>query len=217
MHTSVSPLSYAIDFGTYKVDAGVEADYLRMPQAVLPVQTHSCNVAVISSDGAIPDLDNTDAIICLCPDIRIGVRTADCVPVLVYTPDIGAIGAIAAIHAGWRGSLGGIVTNVMQRLSGLGADLSKASAAFGPSICGTCYEISAEMAEAFHNEGFADCLLPHRHLDLEAVNIRRLVAAGISAHKIRHKRCCTYENPKLPSWRRTPCERRLLTWISMLP
>lgn len=212
--TTMISVPYAIDFAADKVRAGVVADYRQMPYVVRPVQTHSCNTVVIYRDGAIPNLDDTDAIICLRPDITIGVRTADCVPVLIHCPDLGAV---AAIHAGWKGTLGGIVANALQRLRGLGADLSKAEVAFGPSICGACYEVSPEMAEDFAAAGYADCLISHRHLDLEAANTRRLLAAGIPPDRIHPKRCCTYESSVLPSWRRAPSEQRLLTWISMLP
>ena len=66
---------------------------------VLPKQTHSLNVAIVSDGNEI--LEDTDAIITETPGLPIGVRTADCVPVILYAEDIKAV---AAVHAGWKGS-----------------------------------------------------------------------------------------------------------------
>ena len=85
------------------VSAGICSDVDRFSHAVLlPVQTHSCTVAEVDSPCPLPD---TDAIITRTPGLRIGVRTADCVPLLLHAPDIRAV---AAIHAGWKGTLGNI-------------------------------------------------------------------------------------------------------------
>ncbi len=205
---------YEIEFESGGVKAGVVSDDMMMPDVVRPVQTHSCNVGVIDSDGVIPALNDTDALVCLAKGIRVGVRTADCVPVLVYAPDIKAI---AAIHAGWKGTIGGIVGKTMKRLAGLGADLSKAEAAFGPSICGFCYEVSPELAGQFAESGYRDCIVAERHVDLEAVNRKQLIAAGIPDSRIHGKLHCTYTTGWLPSWRRSPTTLRLLTWIEMGP
>ena len=201
---------YRLEFEEEGVEGGVAADDRLMPEVLRPVQTHSCNVAVIGEDGIVPNLDDTDALICMAKDIKIGVRTADCVPVVVYAPDIQAV---AAIHAGWRGSIGGIVGKTMARLKELGADLSKAEAAFGPGICGDCYEVSVDLAERFKDEGYADCMVADRHIDLQAVNTKQLLSAGIPQDKIHPAQFCTCETAWLPSWRRNPTDRRLLTWV----
>lgn len=178
-------------------------------EVILPVQTHSCRVAVVDAPCELPD---TDAIITRTPGLTIGVRTADCVPLLLYAPDIRAV---AAIHAGWKGTLGGIVSNAVERLTEMGADPALMQAAFGPSICGGCYEVSPELAEDFRRAGYADCILGRRNVDLEAVNTRRLLALGLLLQNIRPKSCCTLETPAFPSWRRTATDKRLLTWIQL--
>lgn len=203
---------YSFDFESRGIVGGVVFDVREMPDVVRPVQTHSCNIAIIGADGTVPNLDDTDAIICMAHGVKIGVRTADCVPVVVYAPDIRAV---AAIHAGWKGSLGGIVGLTMRRLQSLGANLRLAEAAFGPSICGNCYEISTELADKFSDKGYSDCFVSERHIDLESVNRKQLLAAGILAERIQSKRYCSFESEFLPSWRRSPTDRRLLTWISM--
>lgn len=204
---------YDISFRSSGAEAGIVADASAMKgDVVLPVQTHSCNCRIIREDGCIPELDDTDALICLRRGVRIGVRTADCVPVVVYAPDIHAV---AAVHAGWRGSLGGILSVTLRELVNLGADPAQMEAAFGPSICGKCYEVSEELAMQFAQAGFAECISGKRNVDLEAVNLCRLLKAGVPLSNITRKRCCTFETAELPSWRREETTSRLLTWITL--
>lgn len=179
----------------------------------MPQQTHSCNVAVIGRDGVVPPLADTDAVISQCSGVAVGVRTADCVPVLLYAPDIPAV---AAVHAGWRGSLGGIVSGTVGLLTHLGADPARIKAAFGPCICGKCYEVSPELAEDFRRAGFAGCIIGTRNLDLVAVNRSRLLDAGLLPANIEtSSSLCTRETNWLPSWRRCQTDARLVTWIKM--
>ncbi len=202
--------SYEIQMGE-RVRCGVEADANKiMVEVVKPVQTHSCNVGVIRKCGVVPQFDDTDALICLREGMRIGVCTADCVPIVLYASDVNAV---AAIHAGWKGSLGGIVDNVIVKLIELGANPKCINAAFGPSICGECYEVSEELAEEFINAGFEDAIVSHRHISLEKVNSIRLIRSGVKPENIEAGRFCTHETPWLPSWRRSPTSTRLLTWI----
>ena len=78
------------------------------------------------------------------PGLPIGVRTADCVPVILYAEDIKAV---AAVHAGWKGTLGGIVDVVVDRLADMGSDPRNIHATFGISICGNCYEVDNDLGE----------------------------------------------------------------------
>lgn len=181
---------------------------------VRPQQTHSCNIGVIGEDGVIGDLTDTDALICYRRGMAIGVKTADCVPVLVFAPDIRAV---AAIHAGWKGSIGGIVSRTMEMLAGAGADMSLAMAVIGPCISGRNYEVSLELAQKFSAAGFDDCIIGSRHLDLPAVNRKRLLLAGLREENITMPPCCTFESNVYPSWRRNPgTQQRLLSWIKAL-
>lgn len=197
---------------------------------VVPVQTHSLNVAVVRAGDTGPD--DTDALVTFDTSLLIGVRTADCVPVLLWAPDIHAV---AAIHAGWRGSLHGIVDRTVERLAVHGADPSAMTAIFGPSICRQCYEVAPELAADFDRMGFAHCLHPapahdpltHRvpdplrpHLDLEAVNRTRLIAVGLQPSHIIASPMCTRHSRDaygqyLPSWRREATADRLITCIAL--
>ena len=88
-----------------------------------------------------------DALITNEPGILLSVRTADCVPILLVDPERRAV---AAIHAGWKGMLGGAAEKTageMQRQ--FGSQPGALRAAIGPSIRACCYEVSEDLAAAF--------------------------------------------------------------------
>lgn len=182
---------------------------------VLPVQTHTVNVAVVTTNpnDTYPD---TDALVSFDPAVAVGVRTADCVPVMLQAGDIGAV---AAIHAGWKGTLGRIVAHTVDLLVARDADPAAMQAYIGPAICGDCYEVSAELTEQFHEAGLS-AGVSDRHIDLREVNRNMLIEAGLRKGNISVSPHCTRHTttPLYPSWRRRPgITRRLVTAISLLP
>ncbi len=79
--------------------------------------------------------------------LLLGVQTADCVPILLVDP---ATRAVAAVHAGWRGTLQRIVSKTIGRMQmEFGTKPAKLLAALGPAIGGCCYEVGTEVASAF--------------------------------------------------------------------
>jgi YfiH family protein len=98
------------------------------------------------------------------------VFTADCLPVMLV-----ADGAVAALHAGWRGLAAGIVAEGVAALRELGA-LGPVTAALGPAARGCCYEVGEEVHA--HFEGY-DARVGERNLDLAAVARAQLAAAGV--------------------------------------
>ncbi len=197
---------------------------LYMTWAIIPEQTHSCNVAVV--DGSCRFYPDTDALITFERDVPIGVKTADCVPILVYAPDKQGI---AAIHAGWKGSLGGIVDNVMDILLENGTDPSQLKVGFGPSISKEVYEVSQELADSFIDAGYRDYVsLPNEtikksHIDLQGVNMERFLRRGVKAENIKLHSGCSYGSimndgtPMYASHRRSGgAPARMLSCIMML-
>lgn len=170
---------------------------------VLPQQTHTANVALCTS--ADQTFADTDALITRDPTIAVGVRTADCQPILLYAPDIRAV---AAVHAGWRGTFGRIGSNTVRRLTALGASPDGIKALLGPSICPECYEVSAELVKQFRDAGFRYLPSPD-HLDLARLNAEDLADAGILLSNITFTHQCTSHATDssahlYPSWRREP-------------
>ncbi len=160
---------------------------------LLPQQTHSMNVAIAEHPCDI--FPETDALITFRPNLPIGILTADCVPLIAYAPDVKAV---AAIHAGWKGSLGGIVDNTLDMLESHGASPSEMKIAFGPSISMRNYEVNLDLAERFITAGFAEnVFMPDNecgkpHIDLQGVNMHRLLRHGARRENISLHRGCTF-------------------------
>ena len=196
---------------------GAEAwsSILLAEDAVIPQQTHTCNVGVVKT--GMEEFADTDALICRMDGVTIGVRTADCVPVLLYAPDIRAV---AAVHAGWKGTIGRIVDNAISELKRLGASPAKMRAAIGPCICEECYEVSSEMGEMFSKAGFAEFVSyeygERPHIELAAMNKSMMIKTGIPEDRINGPAICTKCSRSWPSWRREPgTEVRLYTQIRL--
>lgn len=168
----------------------VPADSLMIPR-----QTHSVNVAWVDKAGEVPD---TDAVITGVPGLCVAVKTADCIPVLLYDAKKQLV---AAIHAGWRGTVGRIVERTIAEMGSNGVDLH---AVIGPGICQQCFEIGDEVYDAFRDAGFPMDRIALRlekwHIDLWEANRWLLEQCGVN--KIHTDGTCTKESNDLYSARR---------------
>ena len=166
---------------------------------VFPKQTHSANIGIVKSDQDIfPD---TDALITNIPGICIGVRTADCVPILLFDP---IQKVVAAIHSGWKGTIQKISAKTIEKMQRLfGSKPENIIASIGPSIGPEVYEVGPEVIEQFHAEFGTDHIVaPIKDtdkglLDLWKVNKIILQESGIPKHQIEVAEMCTYSNPEL--------------------
>lgn len=111
--------------GGFVAPACGEGDAAERYGIVCPCQTHTANVGILSHPGE--SFPETDAVVTHLKGVRIGVRTADCVPVVLYAP---GAEVIAAVHAGWKGTLAGIVRETLGVMSRLGADMEDVLAFF---------------------------------------------------------------------------------------
>ena len=192
--------------------------------ANIPEQIHSCNVSV--ADRYTRYYAGADALLTFEPDVPVGVKTADCVPILIYAPDRQCVGAI---HAGWKGTLGGIVDNVMDVLEEREIDPTQLRVAFGPSISKKVYEVDEELAGSFIEAGFEEYVsYPYGekgkpHIDLQGVNLERFLRRGVMRENISLHEGCSFESkakdgtPKYASHRRSGgAPARMLTCIMML-
>ncbi|MGO9227843.1 MAG: polyphenol oxidase family protein [Bryobacteraceae bacterium] len=162
-------------FGTRLAD--IPARFARL--ATLK-QVHSAEC--VAGAGRSGVLGTGDALLENTPGAVVAVRTADCVPVLLVDP---AHRAVAAVHAGWRGTVAGIapgaVAALRARFASRAGDLH---AAIGPAIGNCCYEVGAEVAAQFGVNGPA-------HIDLAETVHRQLEAAGIGGQRIYLAGFCT--------------------------
>ncbi|MBI5886184.1 MAG: peptidoglycan editing factor PgeF [Deltaproteobacteria bacterium] len=137
---------------------------------------------------------DADAIITALPDIPIGVLTADCVPILIYDP---VKNVAAAVHAGWKGTVKGVVVAAVKAMSGR-FDSSPADlrAAIGPHIRECCLRVGDDVREAFAASfGEIDNLFHidavGLRLDLRAANLRQMVGVGLDVNHITTDAPCT--------------------------
>jgi YfiH family protein len=128
-----------------------------------------------------------------------GVRTADCVPVLLANP---VSGHGAVIHSGWRGTAAGIVPLAVAVLAGRGSRPGDLTAALGPAIGGCCYRVGPEVVRAMGGAGVVAHPGPVR-IDLRQAIRLQLEAAGVPAFRISTAPWCTFcEESLYFSWRR---------------
>lgn len=166
---------------------------------VFPKQTHSANIGIVHSEKDIfPD---TDALITNIPGVCIAVRTADCVPVLLYDP---IQKAIAAIHSGWKGTVQKIAKKTIQLMKQeYGSNPADLIAGIGPSIGPEVYEVGQDVIERFQKEFEFDTLFAPKQnsdkalLNLWIANEQILIEAGIPKDHIEIAEMCTYSNSEL--------------------
>ena len=164
-------------------------------------QVHGVRVVVAAGEDALPAVE-ADAIVSRRPGLAACVSVADCVPVLLGDP---VSGGVAAVHAGWRGTLAGAAAAAVRALSReTGTAPARLLAAIGPSIGPCCYEVSPELAgqfEASLGAGVVRGGAGRPRLDLWAANEAALRGAGLRAVEILG-RCTACERERFFSHRR---------------
>ena len=165
-------------------------------------QMHGTNVRVVNSvaeakpaENSLGDTVYCDAIVSDARKILAGVKTADCVPLLIADPKSGSF---AAVHAGWRGTFAGIVLYAIERMTQeYGAKPSDLRVAIGPAAASCCYEVGPEVIEGFKERfAYADELFVptregHGYIDLLKANREQLIAAGVESKRIHTAPLCT--------------------------
>lgn len=174
-------------------------------------QVHGRTVAVVDGTEQGP-AEATDALVTVTPGVAVAVLVADCVPVLLGDPEAGVV---AAAHAGRVGARIGILPATLKAMTELGAEPARIEALLGPSICGECYEVPAEMAVDVdrHLPGSASRTRQGTPgLDLRAGLWRQLAEAGVGRIGVDPR--CTAEEPSLFSYRREGTTGRIaaITW-----
>lgn len=170
-------------------------------------QVHGCRVAVITEEhvgkGAFSyeeAMEDTDALITNVPNIPLLLFFADCVPVLIVDP---INKAIAAIHAGWKGSVANIVRETLKLMeSKYGTNPKLCLAGIGPSIGGCCYEVNHTVIESLNRnlpnpEAYIQNRAGRSFLDLWELNRNQLIEAGLVDRNVILSKVCTSCNPSL--------------------
>ncbi|AHW59479.1 conserved hypothetical protein [Draconibacterium orientale] len=198
-----------------------EALALEVGQMVYSDQTHSNSVADIRE---VPNavIAETDALVTNQSGLCLCVQTADCVPVLLFDPEAKVV---AAVHAGWRGTVGGIVEKAIVKMkANYGASADNIVAAIGPSISPEIYEVGDEVVAAarksipnvettLHKNGTGNF-----HFNLWEANRQLLLKNGVPTQNIEVLGACSFsEAEKYYSARREGVDTgRMVSGIMIL-
>ncbi|WP_090010009.1 peptidoglycan editing factor PgeF [Lentzea albidocapillata] len=199
----------AVEANRERLAAGVG---LSVDRLVWMEQVHGRTVATVDGPQGEP-LEATDAVVTKRAGLGLVVLTADCVPVLLGDQEAGVVGAV---HAGRVGARVGVVVEALKAMMVLGAELERIEVLLGPSVCGECYEVPAEMQKDVekHLPGSASKSRKGTPaLDLRAGLWNQLAGAGVG--KIGVDPRCTFEEKDLFSHRRQAPTGRLasVVWI----
>jgi polyphenol oxidase len=172
-------------------------------------QVHSADVRFVSdAEDARSVPEPCDALTANTPQILLAVQTADCLPILVADE---RSGAFSAVHAGWRGTLAGIVARTVERMQQeYGSRPEDLHAALGPAISAAVFEVGPEVLLDFRDRfDYAEELISDRqpngkgHLNLNLANVRQLIACGLREDRIYDCALCTWlRNDLFFSYRR---------------
>ena len=182
------------------VKANLETLSLLLPERprviVIPRQTHTTNVQVINDVPTPEELQDVDAVVTQLKDFCLCVSTADCVPILLYDKEKEVV---AAVHAGWRGTVGRIVEKTIEVMkSQYGSEGKNIVACIGPSISLESFEVGDEVYAAFEEAGFDMTRIARRyekwHLDLWEANRVQLLANGVLPEHIEVAGICTFQH-----------------------
>lgn len=140
--------------------------------------------------GSLARYPEADALVATLAGDTVGVRVADCVPVLVGDT---STGHVAAIHAGWKGVVAGVVARAIERLGTDGAELV---AAIGPCIGACCFEVSREVADKIAAASGGACIVSTHEPAKAMVDLRIAVATqlrllGIATQHVEQVGGCT--------------------------
>ncbi len=161
-------------------------------------QVHSAEAVVVTAP--VVPRPRADGMATATPGLALSILTADCQPVLLADREAGVIGAA---HAGWRGTVAGIIEATLAAMTSLGAEPARIRAAIGPTISQRAYEVGPDLmdevlaedpeAARFFAGGPGASRGDRMMFDLPGYGLLRLRRAGVEAEWTRH---CTYSSPE---------------------
>ena len=168
------------------------------------VQVHGATIRWLAGPGR-EHPDEADILLSNQSGTALAVRTADCLPLLLADP---VSGTIAAVHAGWRGTVAKVAAAAVQEMVAGGADPKTMLASLGPCIGPCCFEISTDVAAQL--SGCAPGAEAHIHrtnstitADLRQINRLQLLNCGLGPERVEQiKECTTCDRTRFFSYRR---------------
>ena len=195
-------LAFSVGRGVHGTEPGVDAREvglqgetleIRPEHLMIPRQTHSTNVRWVNTFGEVPD---TDAVITSEKGLCIAVKTADCIPILIY--DVRRY-LVAAVHAGWRGTVGRIVEKTLRQMGSKAEDLH---AIIGPGISEESFEVGNEVYEQFLQADFPMQRLARKYPSYDGerwhINLKNANRWLLEQNGVRHIQVSDVDTMKSP-------------------
>lgn len=213
-----------------KIQYHFENIHDRTPSAVAHVQqVHSARVIQLTSSAQIISAEEADGILSDLSNYPIGVKTADCIPILGAALIPGSPRAIiTALHAGRKGVLSRIASTCLdQAKTHWGTSAHDWSFWIGPAICGEHYELPNEIVELFFTtlphlpqDSLRKACYPCGKTGFQGINLREvlrldLLSLGVQESNISLSSDCTIEGP-YHSYRRDKTKLRQWSWIEVV-
>jgi len=196
-------LGIARDASLKDSPANIEANYQRLAGAIgcgehrraWVSQVHGREIFEIRAGDGFESGPCADGMITDDPGRILSIKYADCVPILLASGD-GRV--VAAVHAGWRGLVAGILMEAVRRLAVVsGGGASEFVAAVGPCISKEKFEVGPEVLTAFARIFDAGATTEHTakgYVDLQKATVHQLLGEGLQADRIDTTDLCTYQN-----------------------
>lgn len=185
-------------------------DSFSLNDLVVMNQEHGDDVHVISNGEKPP---SGDGIIILEKKMAGVIKTADCLPIVIFDP---LYPIVSIVHSGWRGTKKKIVMKAILSMEALGSKRDSMSVLLGPSIGPCCYEVKDDIYAIFNDSGFPGHIFHRQNnalfLDLKKANTWMLETGGIN--KIYGLNMCTYcNNGQFHSFRRDASGKRQINFV----
>jgi polyphenol oxidase len=165
---------------------------------VIPIQTHGDQIGIVDQLNCLSVFENTDALITNVPSIVLAIKTADCVPILLFDHVKKVIGAV---HSGWKGTAQNIIGKTIEKMTSIfDSQPSDIIAAIGPCIGQRNYEVGIDVVQKI--ESIMSVQKPvfyyknhetrKAFIDLALTNSQLLKQAGVLENKIETSGFCSF-------------------------
>jgi len=185
-------------------------------QIILAEQVHGNSVHIVKeadvgAGNSRDPIQNVDALITKEKNIFLAIKTADCVPILIFDS---ILEIIAAVHSGREGTRKNIIRETLKILiENFGSDPKNMMIKLGPSICEKYYEVDKNTFNTFVKSTGIEQQFPF--LNIKKVLLHQLMKVGISKNNIENIDICTFENESFFSYRSDRMDGRQISLIGM--
>ncbi len=220
-------LQYALSFENLLIATSLKTDdnfnnnffnslNIEVSKVMFMNQTHSSNVRKVSYLDYFlhknkKGFSDTDALITNIKNIPLVVKTADCLPIVIYCKKSNAI---SVIHAGWRGIVSDIIMKTINAMVRFYKSSPKDMYVYmGPRIFLDDYEVGSEVANLFESKIFKHSSF---YVDIAKEALLKLTSMGVNAHNIEDSKLNTYRDDRFYSYRRDGKNKGRVYTIAML-